>query len=1412
MLRNKPSSSMQKTYDDCYLICSTAVYFEGQDNESEALRSWRSALDQIYYHNAYKVPPNYRPKNETEKALQDSLRDMEMQCKERVDILEALRRSRIEVKDGTDQAPANVIRRGRPPVPIKKPDTSAPVESEQAFIGQGTIPAVKYPDLSKPVPPSLPPRPPLAESRPSITPTERSQSAAFVSSPRSSIPYSPPPPPATLFVPPNQTSRTPSPDKKGRMLTTLRTKDGKRPSKSPRASGGRTNRPPAASKAAGLAWDSTSRLPSQKLGQSLEAHNGSTTTVNSVHRESVGGELTGRKDSSVALDGSGAFRGTRPRTPDTVLAKDPSHTNGSSYRSEYSNRPSSDSSNPLDLASLEISASPAPKPATNDNFALHTRSKSPSRPKPSVEPLSYRSEYPPSTPSSKMVAEFSARTTHPGNGAPPPTRQRSPHKTSRPPAPGQIVRRPVANSSTPRTHRDSTDESGKSGSSESTDENRSRARGLKKSAHKKERSSPIPDGAPSQKVSKRDKSPEKEPANEWEARVQHVKKHLPKGVDEGAARNIFNEIVVSGDEVHWEDVAGLDAAKKALKEAVVYPFLRPDLFLGLREPARGMLLFGPPGTGKTMLARAVATESRSTFFAISASSLTSKWLGESEKLVRALFSLAKALAPSIIFVDEIDSLLSSRGGSSEHESTRRIKTEFLIQWSDLQKAAAGKRQSDKEQQEGDASRVLVLAATNMPWAIDEAARRRFVRRQYIPLPESHVRENQLRTLLSHQKHNLKKDDIQVLVELTDGYSGSDITALAKDAAMGPLRSLGEALLYMSTDEIRPIGFQDFEASLINIRPSVSKEGLQEFEDWAKEFAQLALVEDPLPVEARAQVSYEIRYAASFHFFTTPPQTRKRSAVEAQVISAKRRKSSNTFKKEDTELAIPALNTPPLTTMDSDDEYNSGISSQEDFEDDEPDMGFSQDKDLMKPRKKAYEVDFNIYGPDEIIAQQDKQVEEVSAILGQPPEASAILLRHLRWNKERLIERYMDRPDAVLEEAGLGPDGGRPPKVESLRGFTCTICYDDEPGINTYAMKCGHRYCVDCYLQYLAQKVKAEGEAARIQCPTEGCSRIVDAKTMELLATQDIKDRYQILLTRTYVDDLGNLKWCPAPNCEYALDCSVKRQDLSKIVPTVTCHCKHRFCFGCTLNDHQPTPCSLVKLWLKKCEDDSETANWISANTKECPKCASTIEKNGGCNHMTCRKCKHEFCWICMGLWSEHGTSWYNCNRFEDKNGSSGGDQAKSRQSLERYLHYYNRYANHEQSAKLDKDIYLKTEKKMINLQSSSGLSWIEVQFLQSASHALQQCRQTLKWTYAFAFYLARNNLTEIFEENQKDLEMAVESLSEMFEKPTAELSGLKVDMMDKTSYCMKRRVILLEDTAVNLKMGEWKFIVDVKPL
>ncbi|ROT35766.1 ariadne-1 [Sodiomyces alkalinus F11] len=565
----------------------------------------------------------------------------------------------------------------------------------------------------------------------------------------------------------------------------------------------------------------------------------------------------------------------------------------------------------------------------------------------------------------------------------------------------------------------------------------------------------------------------------------------------------------------------------------------------------------------------------------------------------------------------------------------------------------------------------------------------------------------------------------------------------------------------------------------------------------------------------------------FHLPNTaaiPPTTRKRKAAEASISSQPTEALPN--KRVASAAKSKAPPTPVTTTsntMDSEEDFMSAMSSDADMQDfsgeeapsypftyfdddfdDEPDPDFGVLKDSGSKKKVAYDVSFQVYEPADIQRQQDDMVNEVNMILDINKEDAAILLRHFRWNKEKLIEDLMDRRAKVLEAAGLGTDVNTAPKLEPVPGFVCDICCEDEEGLETFAMKCGHRYCVHCYRHYLTQKVREEGEAARIQCPAEGCGRIIDTKSLDLLVTPDLADRYRELLNRTYVEDKDTLKWCPAPDCQNAVECGVKKKDLDKVVPTVACLCGHRFCFGCILNDHQPAPCELVKKWLKKCADDSETANWISANTKECPRCNSTIEKNGGCNHMTCRKCKHEFCWMCMGLWSEHGTSWYNCNRFEEKSGTDARDaQAKSRMSLERYLHYYNRYANHEQSAKLDKDIYQKTERKMVELQRESGMSWIEVQYLNAASQTLQMCRQTLKWTYAFAFYLARNNLTEIFEDNQKDLEMAVEALSEMFEKPVQELCDrkLKVVIMDKTSYCNKRRIILLDDTAENLANG-----------
>lgn len=294
-----------------------------------------------------------------------------------------------------------------------------------------------------------------------------------------------------------------------------------------------------------------------------------------------------------------------------------------------------------------------------------------------------------------------------------------------------------------------------------------------------------------------------------------------KNVDSKLANMILNEIVDSGVSVTFKDIAGQDLAKQALQEIVILPALRPELFTGLRAPARGLLLFGPPGNGKTMLAKAVAAESNATFFNITAASLTSKYVGESEKLVRALFAAARELQPSVIFIDEVDSLLCERK-EGEQDSSRRLKTEFLIEFDGVQS--------------GGDDRVLVMGATNRPQELDEAVLRRFPKRVYVMLPDEKTRATLLEHLLGKHGNPLNKSELTNIAKLTNGYSGSDLTSLAKDAALGPIREMGpEQVRSMAASQMRNIKMKDFEDSLRRIKASVSPTTLSMYSKWNKDF-------------------------------------------------------------------------------------------------------------------------------------------------------------------------------------------------------------------------------------------------------------------------------------------------------------------------------------------------------------------------------------------------------------------------------------------------------------------------------------------------------------------------------------------------------------------------------------------------
>lgn len=512
------------------------------------------------------------------------------------------------------------------------------------------------------------------------------------------------------------------------------------------------------------------------------------------------------------------------------------------------------------------------------------------------------------------------------------------------------------------------------------------------------------------------------------------------------------------------------------------------------------------------------------------------------------------------------------------------------------------------------------------------------------------------------------------------------------------------------------------------------------------------------------------------------------------------------------------------------------------EEEEEDDDYYEFLDKLKT-PKIYETEFEVLSPADLHKMEKNTIEHVSGFLSVTEAQARALLWTFKWQADPLIEAYVDNRAKILEKSGLLVDEttGNPISIAPYSvsiaqpGYFCFICCEEatkNKPFYTFEIDCHHSLCVDCYRNYLRGKIVEHGESRQIKCPQFPCKLQIPEEAVFYLFVGDgatktnnndssfsnttkpqeskkrVFEKYQNLLDKDFVTLTDKTAFCPAPDCDKIIKCSKAVEDPSRKVPGVKCSCGKEFCFACSLDDHMPAPCKVAKAWLKKCQDDSETANWISANTKECAKCHSTIEKSGGCNHMTCQKCKHEFCWICMGEWSLHGTSYYNCSRYDEADSlAARTEQDKSRSQLKRYLHYYNRYMNHLDSLKRDSETFEQMQEKMKELQETAGMSWIEVQFLSQAFDVLRASRHTMTWTYAFAYYLQKTHRTIIFEDNQNDLEVAVEQLSELFERPAVDLASLKINLLDKCQYVSSRRLVLLEDVAQGLLDNDWKYNV-----
>jgi ariadne-1 len=419
----------------------------------------------------------------------------------------------------------------------------------------------------------------------------------------------------------------------------------------------------------------------------------------------------------------------------------------------------------------------------------------------------------------------------------------------------------------------------------------------------------------------------------------------------------------------------------------------------------------------------------------------------------------------------------------------------------------------------------------------------------------------------------------------------------------------------------------------------------------------------------------------------------------------------------------------------------------------------------------------------------RRLNDVAEILDIPEPAAAVLLREHNWSKEQLMEVFYADSEKLLKTSGIY-HRCNPKAPIRTEGGVCPICYDTLEDGKRLAMPCGHEFCTNCFHDFCSNAIQEEGPSCVLTtCPQAGCKEVMTEIEVAAAAPEYLH-KFQSYQLRSFVESNTLTRWCPGKGCE-RVACAPNASAMEQEDNVAHCNgCYTSFCMICGEEPHAPCGCKELSRWNEKCRNESETANWILANTKSCPKCVSRIEKNQGCNHMTCQRCKYEFCWICMGDWHEHGSNtggYYKCNKFDPNNSNPSEDQsdaAKAKRELDRYLHYYKRYHAHSEAQKFAKKQLKETEARMILLQESSeNAKWSDVEFLKAANEQLVECRRVLKYTYAFAYYMSPSAMMqkERFEHHQEMLERFTENLSELSEKP--------LDQMDRTDVVNQTRVV-----------------------
>ncbi|KAL0487600.1 RBR-type E3 ubiquitin transferase, partial [Acrasis kona] len=421
-------------------------------------------------------------------------------------------------------------------------------------------------------------------------------------------------------------------------------------------------------------------------------------------------------------------------------------------------------------------------------------------------------------------------------------------------------------------------------------------------------------------------------------------------------------------------------------------------------------------------------------------------------------------------------------------------------------------------------------------------------------------------------------------------------------------------------------------------------------------------------------------------------------------------------------------------------------------------------DLEKIEKR--EPYYKILDTKDIISKQQNEIEGLVELLGISSSKAKVILIKFEWKPEMIRNLFIDHGlDAVLKKVNITPNdpSDTTPIQEEVE---CPLCMNDVKSEESSALPCSHRFCNDCWAQHAQLKVK-DGQSKNIRCMYHGCQELVDETiVLNVIKDSSLKALYEKCMAESFVEDNPFIKWCTSvPFCGKCVQSNLPVNSPIE----VTCKCSNEFCFKCLKQPHLPSTCDMNAKWEKKCKDDSETCRWITVNTKECPKCHKSIEKNGGCNHMTC-KCGTHWCWICGGEMDM---------RISHRCGRHAQDNSNERAALQRYTHYYSRYQAHFDSRKKEKDQREKISEMMMDLLQTKCSAATLVSNIQRATDTLFKSRKTLQYGYVFSFYVFdvttdKSALSGVVTSDRKEVRKASQNIwddnIEELEKATGNIS------------------------------------------